>query len=174
MATLQCHITERNHQAYCMLRQPTPSIALKFQRGVALPKEMLRSPFSTPRKSTQEVPIQGDASGLSLELNITEPALFAPTLSDKPAVLRGECRLTAKEAVTVKRLTVNLRGTSHIVWPHGENNIWFLETRNFPPELAICLNYNCFNRYSRTPYGDRQYIDTAWSRGDRPGASVLP
>ncbi|PYI25420.1 arrestin domain-containing protein [Aspergillus indologenus CBS 114.80] len=80
---------------------------------------MLRSPFSTPRKSTQEVPIQGDATGLRLELNITEPALFAPTISDKPAVLRGECRVTVKEAVTVKRLTVNLRGTSHIVWPHG-------------------------------------------------------
>ncbi|RAL13035.1 uncharacterized protein BO97DRAFT_434159 [Aspergillus homomorphus CBS 101889] len=80
---------------------------------------MLRSPFPIARKSTQEAPFHVDSCGLSLDINITEPALFVPTFSDKPAVLRGECRLTVKEPMTVKRLTVNLRGTSQVIWPHG-------------------------------------------------------
>ncbi|PYH49629.1 uncharacterized protein BP01DRAFT_2481 [Aspergillus saccharolyticus JOP 1030-1] len=109
---------------------------------------MLRPPFSTARKSTDEAPVQGDSSSLSLEIDITEPALFAPALSDKPSVLRGECRLKVKEAVTVKRLTVNLRGTSYIVWPHGirehhrvtDNTLTLLGPKSVQPALPCYVD----------------------------------
>ncbi|KAE8349629.1 arrestin domain-containing protein [Aspergillus coremiiformis] len=54
-----------------------------------------------------------------LTINFTEPAVFIPTYTNKPAVLRGSCELKVKETLMVKRLTVNFRGVSHVHWPHG-------------------------------------------------------
>lgn len=54
-----------------------------------------------------------------LTINFTEPAVFVPTYTNKPAVLRGSCELKVKETLMVKRLTVNFRGVSHVHWPHG-------------------------------------------------------
>lgn len=55
-----------------------------------------------------------------LTINFTEPAVFIPTYTHKPAVLRGSCVLKVKETLMVKRLTVNFRGVSHVHWPHGK------------------------------------------------------
>ncbi|KAE8361638.1 hypothetical protein BDV27DRAFT_147647 [Aspergillus caelatus] len=54
-----------------------------------------------------------------LTINLTEPAVFIPTYTHKPAVLRGSCELKVKETLMVKRLTVNFHGVSHVHWPHG-------------------------------------------------------
>ncbi|CAK46634.1 hypothetical protein CBS115989_9293 [Aspergillus niger] len=80
---------------------------------------MLRQSFSIAKKATRKLYAHDDSSDLSLDLNITEPAVFVPTFTNKPAVLRGTCQLRLKHDLTVKRLTVNFRGTSRVTWPHG-------------------------------------------------------
>ncbi|GES64740.1 arrestin-domain-containing protein [Aspergillus terreus] len=61
-----------------------------------------------------------DTSGdPALDINIAEPAVFIPTYTHNPAVLRGSCTLELKESYAVKKLTVNFRGVSHVLWPHG-------------------------------------------------------
>ncbi|PWY94077.1 arrestin domain-containing protein [Aspergillus sclerotioniger CBS 115572] len=80
---------------------------------------MLRQSLKNAKKATQRLYTRDDPSDLSLELSITEPAVFVPTYTDKPAVLRGTCQLKVKGNLAVKRLTVNFRGTSRVTWPHG-------------------------------------------------------
>ncbi|KAL4894772.1 hypothetical protein BDV59DRAFT_200581 [Aspergillus ambiguus] len=55
----------------------------------------------------------------ALDINLAEPAVFIPTYTHNPAVLRGSCTLELKESYVVKRLTVNFRGVSQVLWPHG-------------------------------------------------------
>ncbi|KAF9894739.1 hypothetical protein FE257_006629 [Aspergillus nanangensis] len=55
----------------------------------------------------------------ALDIRIAEPAVFIPTYTNNPAVLRGTCTLEVKDALVVKRLTVNFRGVSTVLWPHG-------------------------------------------------------
>lgn len=55
----------------------------------------------------------------ALDINIAEPAVFIPTYTHNPAVLRGSCTLVLKESYALKKLTVNFRGVSHVLWPHG-------------------------------------------------------
>ncbi|KAL5355999.1 hypothetical protein BJX96DRAFT_171195 [Aspergillus floccosus] len=60
-----------------------------------------------------------NSSDPALDINLAEPAVFIPTYTHNPAVLRGTCTLELKESYAVKKLTVNFRGVSHVLWPHG-------------------------------------------------------
>ncbi|KJK67342.1 Arrestin or S-antigen N-terminal domain protein [Aspergillus parasiticus SU-1] len=74
-----------------------------------------------------------------LTINFTEPAVFIPTYTHKPAVLRGSCELKVKETLMVKRLTVNFRGVSHVHWPHGlhdSNTITDRTLTVFGPDIS--------------------------------------
>ncbi|PWY79281.1 hypothetical protein BO70DRAFT_293923 [Aspergillus heteromorphus CBS 117.55] len=84
---------------------------------------MLRQSLSAVKKATQSLYTHEALSDPRLDLNITEPAVFVPTFTDKPAVLRGTCQLNVKDTLTVKRVTVNFRGTSRVTWPHGLHDI---------------------------------------------------
>lgn len=54
-----------------------------------------------------------------LDIVSMEPALFIPPCANKPAVFRGSCILNVHQKTPVKRLSVNLRGVSHVKWSYG-------------------------------------------------------
>ncbi|PLB49017.1 arrestin domain-containing protein [Aspergillus steynii IBT 23096] len=58
-----------------------------------------------------------------LDIVSLEPALFIPPCANKPAVFRGSCIVNVHEKLPVKRLTVNLRGVSHVKWSYGRNEM---------------------------------------------------
>ncbi|KAE8376905.1 hypothetical protein BDV26DRAFT_282292 [Aspergillus bertholletiae] len=72
-----------------------------------------------PSLHTPDYMTRTKSSEPELTINFTEPAVFIPTYTHKPAVLRGYCELKVKETIMVRRLTVNFRGVSHVHWPHG-------------------------------------------------------
>ncbi|PYH87744.1 arrestin domain-containing protein [Aspergillus ellipticus CBS 707.79] len=84
---------------------------------------MLRQSLSFVKNATQRLYTHEDLDDSSLDLSITEPAVFVPTFTDKPAVLRGTCQLRVKDTLTIKRVSVNFRGTSRVTWPHGLRDI---------------------------------------------------
>ncbi|KAE8154510.1 hypothetical protein BDV25DRAFT_126569 [Aspergillus avenaceus] len=74
-----------------------------------------------------------------LTIHFTEPAVFVPTYTNKPAVLRGCCVLKVKEPLIVKRLTVNFRGVSQVHWPHGLHDTKTVTNRSltvFGPDIT--------------------------------------
>ncbi|PLN85956.1 arrestin domain-containing protein [Aspergillus taichungensis] len=79
---------------------------------------MLRR-LSSTKETARRLSLGDKSTESSLEVNITEPALFIPTYTNKPPVLRGSCVLDVREPLTARRLTVTLRGTSRVQWPHG-------------------------------------------------------
>ena len=81
---------------------------------------MLRR-LSSTKETARRLSLSDKSTEPSLEVNLTEPALFIPTYTNKPPVLRGSCVLDVREPLTARRLTVTLRGTSRVQWPHGKN-----------------------------------------------------
>lgn len=63
------------------------------------------------------------AADTGLDIVSMEPALFIPPCANKPAVFRGSCILNVHEKLPVKRLTVNLRGTSNVKWSYGRHEM---------------------------------------------------
>lgn len=89
----------------------------------------------------------GDPPGEpTLDINIAEPAVFLPTYTNNPAVLRGTCTLELKEPLVVKRLMVNFRGVSHVLWPHGFREKRTITNCNFTvfdPEKSTARETRC-------------------------------
>ncbi|KAE8168277.1 hypothetical protein BDV40DRAFT_284245 [Aspergillus tamarii] len=95
---------------------------------------MLQSSLHTSDNMTRT-----KSSEPELTINFTEPAVFIPTYTHKPAVLRGFCELKVKETLMVKRLTVNFHGVSHVHWPHGLHDSKTITDRTltvFGPDIS--------------------------------------
>ncbi|KAI9042751.1 uncharacterized protein KD926_005081 [Aspergillus affinis] len=63
------------------------------------------------------------ATETGLDIVSMEPALFIPPCANKPVVFRGSCILNVHEKLPVKRLTVNLRGTSNVKWSYSRHEM---------------------------------------------------
>lgn len=78
---------------------------------------MLQHPLRDPARP----PLGARRKSADADLDIVslEPALFIPPCANKPAVFRGSCIVNVHQKLPVKRLTVNLRGTSCVKWSYG-------------------------------------------------------
>ncbi|KAB8078817.1 arrestin domain-containing protein [Aspergillus leporis] len=91
-----------------------------------------------PSRPTADM-IRTKSNEPELTIKFTEPAVFIPTYTNKPAVLRGCCVLKVKDTLVVKRLTVNFRGVSQVQWPHGIYDSKAITDRTltvFGPEIS--------------------------------------
>ncbi|EAW12946.1 uncharacterized protein ACLA_013830 [Aspergillus clavatus NRRL 1] len=93
---------------------------------------------------------------LSIDLSLTEPAVFLPRgTSNNPVVLRGCCVLHVKRPLKIKCLTVTLEGFSFVRWPVGLREVGSVVDRSL--KLFNSSDPNSRSKGRFTPFdGDAQ------------------